>query len=285
RSFRVEGRWRSRSIASRIRSSSFGPVLRHHAGGGLRAPRPPSRRWARQPFLRADHPHLNLDLLALGHAQFFVEFDGLAVDFSVQCLGHGGFLLIVLRGFGPLSPGFGLFISTTADTDPIVVLGFDLLLVGQVRKIQAALFIDRQLSGPRWAWRFTPKATPGVAHQSGRAKGTRSSPAAGTPPCPPIARAEEPPTACPPRLIRHRHKRDLHHPATQTQRLAVGNHGRCRSARGGGSSLCSNSEPRPPVSDARRAPDQEECCRQSPGLGPFRLYGELLRTGSPLPDR
>src|SRR5208282_6807145 len=171
----------------------FGPVLRHHAGGGLRAPRPPSRRWARQPFLRTDHPHLNLDLLALGHAQVFVEFDGLAVDFSVQCLGHGGFLLIVLRGFGPLSPGFGLFISTTADTDPIVVLGFDLLLVGQVRKIQAALFIDRQLSGPRWAWRFTPKATPGVAHQSGRAKGTRSSPAAGTPPCPPIARAEEPP--------------------------------------------------------------------------------------------
>jgi hypothetical protein len=52
----------------------FGPVLRHHAGGGLRAPRPPSRRWARQPFLRTDHPHLNLDLLALGHAQVFIEF-------------------------------------------------------------------------------------------------------------------------------------------------------------------------------------------------------------------
>ncbi|MGZ3391271.1 MAG: hypothetical protein ACXVCF_16990, partial [Isosphaeraceae bacterium] len=43
----------------------FGPVLRHHASGGLRAPRPPSRRWARQPFLRTDHPHVNLDLLAL----------------------------------------------------------------------------------------------------------------------------------------------------------------------------------------------------------------------------
>ena len=37
----------------------------------------------------------------------------------------------------------GLFISTTADADPIVVLGFAVLLVGQVRKIQAALFIDR----------------------------------------------------------------------------------------------------------------------------------------------
>ena len=36
-----------------------------------------------------------------------------------------------------------LFISTTADADPIVVLGFDLLLVGQVRKIQADLFMDR----------------------------------------------------------------------------------------------------------------------------------------------
>src|SRR5271165_3897773 len=80
-------------------------------------PRPPSRRWARQPFLRTDHPHLNLDLLALGHAQVFIEFDGLAVDFSVQCFGHGGFLLIVRRGFGPLSLGFGLFISTRVDAD------------------------------------------------------------------------------------------------------------------------------------------------------------------------
>ena len=51
--------------------------------------------------------------------------------------------MIVLRGFGPLSLGFGLFISSTADADPIVVLGFDLLLVGRVRKIQATLFIDR----------------------------------------------------------------------------------------------------------------------------------------------
>src|ERR1035438_5496018 len=59
----------------------FGPVLRHHAGGGLRAPRPPSRWWARQLFLRTDHPHLNLDLLAINDTEVFVEFDGLAVDF------------------------------------------------------------------------------------------------------------------------------------------------------------------------------------------------------------
>jgi hypothetical protein len=66
----------------------FGPVLRHHAGRGLRAPRPPPRRWAWQPFLRSDHPHLNLDLLAIDHTEVFVEFDGFAVDFAVQGFRH-----------------------------------------------------------------------------------------------------------------------------------------------------------------------------------------------------
>src|ERR1035441_5062536 len=66
----------------------FSPVLRHHAGGGLRAPRPPSRWWARQLFLRTDHPHPNLDLLAINDTEVFVEFDGLAVDFAMQCLRH-----------------------------------------------------------------------------------------------------------------------------------------------------------------------------------------------------
>jgi len=42
-----------------------------------------------------------------------------------------------------------LFISTTADADQIVVLGFDRLLVGQVRKIQAALFKDRLAASQR----------------------------------------------------------------------------------------------------------------------------------------
>src|SRR5208337_1743489 len=73
----------------------FGPVLRHHADGGLRAPRPPSRRWARQPFLRTDHPHLNLDLLAVNDAKVFVEFDGLAVDLPVECPCHSGLFLMV----------------------------------------------------------------------------------------------------------------------------------------------------------------------------------------------
>src|SRR5208282_3881243 len=55
------------------------------------------------------------------------------------------FLLLLVVRFNFTLPllGLGLFISTTADADPIVILGFDLLLVGQVRKIQAALFIDR----------------------------------------------------------------------------------------------------------------------------------------------
>src|SRR5208337_4609761 len=66
----------------------FGPVLRHHAGGGLLASRPPSRRWTRQPFLRTDHPHLNLDFLAVNDAEVFVEFDGLAMDFAMQGLRH-----------------------------------------------------------------------------------------------------------------------------------------------------------------------------------------------------
>ena len=34
-----------------------------------------------------------------------------------------------------LSPGLGHFIAATARADSIIVLGFDLLLVGQVRKI------------------------------------------------------------------------------------------------------------------------------------------------------
>jgi hypothetical protein len=42
-----------------------GPMRRHHAGGGLRAPWPPARRWARQLFLRTDHPQLDLDFLAI----------------------------------------------------------------------------------------------------------------------------------------------------------------------------------------------------------------------------
>src|SRR5271157_198513 len=121
----------------------FRPRIRHHACSRSPGARLPSRWGPRQPLLGTDDPHLDLDLLALGHAQVFVGFNGIAVDFSVQCLGHGGFLLIVLRGFAPLSPGLGHFIAATARADSIIVLGFDLLLVGQVRKIQAALFIDR----------------------------------------------------------------------------------------------------------------------------------------------
>src|SRR5271157_5365002 len=121
----------------------FRPRIRQQACSRSFGTRLPSWWGPRQPLLGTDDPHLDLDLLALGHAQVFVEFDGLAVDFSVQCLGHGGFLLIVLRGFGPLSLGLGLFIAATANADTIIVLGSDLLLVGQVGKIQAALLINR----------------------------------------------------------------------------------------------------------------------------------------------
>ena len=37
----------------------------------------------------------------------------------------------------------GLLLAATAHADPIIVLGFDLLLVGQVREIQAALLVNR----------------------------------------------------------------------------------------------------------------------------------------------
>jgi hypothetical protein len=34
------------------------------------------------------HGHLDLDLLSLGHAEIFVEFDGPAVNLAVDRLGH-----------------------------------------------------------------------------------------------------------------------------------------------------------------------------------------------------
>ena len=55
-------------------------------------------------------------------------------------------MLVVRFNFTLPLLGLGLFISTTADADPIVVLGLDLLLVGQVRKIQVALSIETRVA-------------------------------------------------------------------------------------------------------------------------------------------
>ena len=41
---------------------------------------------------RLDERHLDLDLLSLGHAKVFVQFDGLAVNLAVNRFRHGGFL-------------------------------------------------------------------------------------------------------------------------------------------------------------------------------------------------
>jgi hypothetical protein len=51
-------------------------------------------RWSR--LGRPDDRHLNHDLLALGHAGVFVEFDGPAADLAVDRLGHGWLLLFVI---------------------------------------------------------------------------------------------------------------------------------------------------------------------------------------------
>jgi hypothetical protein len=60
-----------------------------HDGIDFRVVRPAARRAknAIAPFSgRLNDLHLDLDLLPLGHAKVFVEFDGLAVDFTAQCL-------------------------------------------------------------------------------------------------------------------------------------------------------------------------------------------------------
>src|SRR5208337_782897 len=60
----------------------FRPRIRQQACSRSFGTRLPSWWGPRQPLLGTDDPHLDLDLLALGHAQVFVGFNGLAVDFS-----------------------------------------------------------------------------------------------------------------------------------------------------------------------------------------------------------
>jgi len=73
----------------------FGPVLSHHAGGGLRPPRTPTRRRPRRPLLGNDHLHLDLNLLPLDHAEVCVELDDPAVNPARNCLGDGLFLSFI----------------------------------------------------------------------------------------------------------------------------------------------------------------------------------------------
>src|SRR3954454_17165120 len=67
----------------------FGPVLCHHTGRSLRAPRPPSGRRARRTLLRFEHRHLDLHLLSVNNDEVFIKFDGLAMDLAVHGLRHG----------------------------------------------------------------------------------------------------------------------------------------------------------------------------------------------------
>ena len=62
----------------------FGPVLRLHAGGRLRAPRPPTRRRARRLLRCTDCLYLDVNLLPLIHAEVFVKLDNRAVNPGVS---------------------------------------------------------------------------------------------------------------------------------------------------------------------------------------------------------
>jgi hypothetical protein len=66
------------------RSNTNPPTVPRRFG----ATRSPARRRARQPVPRIEHRHLDLDLLAVDHAQVFFELDRLAADFAMQRLCH-----------------------------------------------------------------------------------------------------------------------------------------------------------------------------------------------------
>src|ERR1700693_6224812 len=66
-----------------------------------------AHRWSA--WLGRHELYLDLDFLAFGEAEVFIEFDGLAVNLAVQCLCHGSILLfVVLRHLTPLLLRLGL---------------------------------------------------------------------------------------------------------------------------------------------------------------------------------
>ena len=65
-----------------------------HSGSSASAPA--VRRMPSPPFPGGlDDRHLDLNLLAIGYAQVFVQFDGLTVDLAVNSFRHGRFFLFV----------------------------------------------------------------------------------------------------------------------------------------------------------------------------------------------
>jgi hypothetical protein len=112
--------------------------------GSLSAEEPLSRR----PSDVGDHFHLHFHILAIGNSKVFVQLDGLAVNDAVNDLAHGLSLRLfvpLLHLTRPLLTWLGLFVATTADTDTIIVLGFDRVFVATGwRFLSDGLLVNRR---------------------------------------------------------------------------------------------------------------------------------------------
>ena len=91
---------------------------------------------------------MNFDVLTLRHPQILVEFNCLPMNFAVSCLNHFYPFPSILLFFPSLRvPAltfwFSVFSAAPPDTNAVVVLGLDLLLVRRLCEIQYAFVVNQ----------------------------------------------------------------------------------------------------------------------------------------------